>query len=52
MFQTNIQKIKVVGYYLKQKNQCNHKIKIVKYLELIDQNKIRLFLTPPQQCEN
>ena len=30
----------------------NSKIVTVEYLELIDQNKIRLILTLPQKCEN
>ena len=36
----------------KQKNKYDHKIVTVKYLELIDQNKIWLILTLPQKCAN
>ena len=36
----------------KDKNKYVPKIETVKYLELIDQNKIWLILTLPQRCAN
>ena len=36
----------------KMKNKYDPKNKTVKYLELIDQNKIWIFLTLPQKCTN
>ena len=36
----------------KRENMRDAKIEAVKYLELIDQNKIGLILTVPQNCTN
>ena len=48
---TSSGQIKLVqNYEKKHKNKFDPKINMVKYLELIDQNKIGLVLTLPQKC--